>query len=853
MYQGLQFIISMIGCFKAGVIAIPVWPPNLKQANGLDRLKSIVKSSHAKLLIAPESLSTPLSRSMQQAEHHMLHEVTTVEFEQVIVFDNGHAPLKRPTNQKTQIAYLQFTSGSTGEPKGVMITHENLLHNIQCRTRWLPLKQHDVSTSWIPLYHDYGLVAGCMAPLYYGVPIYLITPEAFIQDPLIWIRVMSRYRCTTSYSPNFGYRLLLRAWDELQVNKSQKHEQLDLSCVRMLTNGAEPVREKTLHKIADTFAPFGLKQKVLSPGYGQAEHTLSISIHRSGLQGIETNRGKVSLGKVVRTDDPHTNEIDVRIVHPETCKEVSVGTEGEIWVRSKSVAAGYYNLPQLSREVFHARIQSPHSNCLNYLRTGDVGFVSRTGNLFISGRIKDIIIVRGQNYHAEDIEDAIGQMNSDIMRPGRLAAIAVDNNKTEQVTIVTEVRAGFLVGLQEQDIHEKLEELAHRVYSTCLEKVGIKCDRVVFIPERTLPITSSGKVRRLETIQQFTAGKLKVLFEKLFLASDSGNNNYLNEPHQLDELLARAHQGFDSLDLMRRNSSRGNSNDLATQLASDAQRATVKQYERELDLIGNLKLYCMINIVLWHYARCSYPTEDIACISLKSRGSPFWLATLPKAAGLTSNGMMMLLSGYVGKETLTWKQVYTMMFLSYVPIVLNTLLGNEVDNGPTTNHYWLPTMGSSWFIIAVLLARIISHLATKLMPTKKKATILAAVIGFTISIGSFWLFQGRFRPYITTEFFPNLLYYFLGYALRGRLLIVRLNNWCYSSKMRFMLCASLLGVSIYTAHAANIINHYCSPLLGGYFNTISCFKGWTILQIIVFQVFSYARIIVPLFRKYFSH
>jgi thioester reductase-like protein len=438
---GPDFLASFFGCLYAGAVPVPA-PANHP------RLDAIARDAEVALTIGP-------------------------------AFQNGSAGALDGPEPAPRIAFLQYTSGSTREPRGVMVGHENLMHNLEYAARVEENDEESVSVSWLPLYHDMGLVEGVLQPLYSGYPAYLFSPEAFLEKPLRWLFAITRYRATNSGAPNFAYDLCVRKIG------SEERERLDLRSWRVAYNGAEPVRASTLRTFFEAFSSCGFRWRSFYPVYGLAESTLVVTSPSRDEEPtlLEDERAvRVGCGR------PRCG-VTVEIVDPVRETRAPVG---EVWIRSESNALGYWNRPDETRRTFAARIRDTGEG--PFLRTGDLGFL-RDGELFLVGRRKDVLVVRGKNYHAQDVE-CTAEGAHPAVRPGGVAAVASE----EEDGVV------LLVEVSQPD--EAIPALMQRAVA---ETHGLRLQSVALLPPRTLLKTSSGKLRRAACREAYLAGKLEVL------------------------------------------------------------------------------------------------------------------------------------------------------------------------------------------------------------------------------------------------------------------------------------------------------------------------------------------------------
>jgi amino acid adenylation domain-containing protein len=508
--SGLDYIAAFFGCLKAGAIAVPTYPPRLNRS--LSRLQTIASDALPAVALTTTSILSGIEDFLCEDSYLRAarwHATDTIQ-------DSLGAEWKRPEITGETLAFLQYTSGSTGTPKGVMVSNGNLLHNERIIQQACGHTEESTFVGWLPLYHDMGLIGNILQPLFIGAPSFLMSPAAFLQSPVCWLRAITRYRAATSGGPNFAYDLCVR-----RVSAEQR-ETLDLSSWNTAFNGAEPIRIATMERFADAFQSCGFRRKAFYPCYGLAEATLFVTgdSDRKGPVMLTVRPEALRRGQVVESTDeqeygqalvscgPIPPGQRVVIADPDSCLQSPPGHVGEIWLAGPSVAQGYWGRPQETEETFRARFADTGEG--PFLRTGDTGFI-REGELFVTGRLKDLIIIRGRNYYPQDIELTVERCHPEL-RPGCGAAFSIDAEGEELLVVVQEVQRrrtanlNHVIGDIRQAIAEEYELQAHAIV---LVQIG------------GVPKTSSGKVQRNACREQFLEGGLSVVAEWRSLAPSS--------------------------------------------------------------------------------------------------------------------------------------------------------------------------------------------------------------------------------------------------------------------------------------------------------------------------------------------
>lgn len=503
---GLDFIAAFLGCLYAGATAVPAYPPRKKR--GLDRLTSITVDARPGFVLTTPSLQALVQSRMAEVPGFKDLQILSIDHT-----DKANKDLAErwhdPGVRRDALAFLQYTSGSTATPKGVMVTHGNIIYNEEMIRRGFDQSESSVIVSWLPLYHDMGLIGGVLQPLYLGASCVLMSPTAFLQRPRRWLEAITRYRGTTSGGPNFAYDLCARKIPEAE------RAGLDLSSWRVAFNGSEPVRAETMDRFVEAFAACGFQRRAFYPCYGLAEATLFVT---GGLAGTEARSESVSpaelrSNRVAKDDSGEAKRLvgcgrtwmeqRVIIVDPDTGVPNPPGGIGEIWITGPNVAKGYWNHPEETERCFHSRLRNANGedDGNTYLRTGDLGF-QRRGELFVTGRLKDLIIVRGRNYYPQDIECAV-ENSHPVLRPGCGAAFSVEVEGAERVVAVQE--ADRRLGRGDADaVIETIRGAVAREHDLSLHDV-------VLIRAGTIHKTSSGKIRRNACRESYLKGTLDVM------------------------------------------------------------------------------------------------------------------------------------------------------------------------------------------------------------------------------------------------------------------------------------------------------------------------------------------------------
>lgn len=502
--SGIEFIVALFGCFCAGVIAVPMMLP--RRHGGRDASASIVADCTPRLILSTRRLIAG-ERGDLAARFAGAGLAWLASDDADGADDETATRLADPSRE--DVALLQYTSGSTSAPKGVVVTHGNLLANLAMIRAAFGTTPRSTLVSWLPQYHDMGLVIHVLHAIYLGSRLVLISPVAFLQRPLNWLRAISNYRAEFSGAPNFAYELCANRYRAEQLSG------LDLSCWRIAVNGAEPVRAGTIRCFTEAYAPHGFAAAAVYPAYGMAEATVLITaggrgdgaamrtLSREGLQQhravppenaedaqIAVGCGRAAIGE------------RIAIADPDSLRRLGPDEVGEVWAAGDNVASGYWSGREASAAAFGATLAGEGEPC--WLRTGDLGFIDAAGELFITGRIKDVIIIRGVNHYPQDIEHTVETAHPGLAQHGAAAFATSDAAGAERLVIVQEVARA----------HRRAaapDELTRLIRAAVVADHDIAPYAIALIRPGTLPKTTSGKIQRSLTRQLWLEGRLDVL------------------------------------------------------------------------------------------------------------------------------------------------------------------------------------------------------------------------------------------------------------------------------------------------------------------------------------------------------
>ncbi len=499
--MGIEYVASLLGCFAAGAIAIPLHRP--RRGRGEQRFALIRKDSAARLALTSGASLQDVRAALEDDSIACLGGDDIVAAQPLD--DVNLEAVNRGAD--SDVAYLQYTSGSTGTPRGVMVSHANLFANVRDIATAIPYGPASRMVNWLPLYHDMGLVFGAMYPLYAGFPCYLMEPSAFQQEPLQWLRAISRFRGTHTGAPTFAFALCADHAASADLTG------LDLSSCEAAMCGAEPLHVETLARFSNAFAPHGFRAEAIGAGYGLAESTLMVTVQLGGVQAIDVSAAALATGQIrppaadgdgarpVVSVGTAGSDTTILVVDAERGEPSARDVTGEVWVAGPAVSSGYWNRPEETSATFGATMAG---HARPFLRTGDLGF-QRDGRLYVTGRLKDLIIVRGRNHYPQDIEWTVGDSHG-ALRLNAGAAFSTDVDGVEALVVAQEVRRAAVRSLD-------VDAVVRAIRVSVIEKHGVAPHAVILLKPGGLPVTSSGKPRRRDCRRLFEEGSLAPVAE----------------------------------------------------------------------------------------------------------------------------------------------------------------------------------------------------------------------------------------------------------------------------------------------------------------------------------------------------
>jgi acyl-CoA synthetase (AMP-forming)/AMP-acid ligase II len=494
---GLDFIVALFACLTARVLAVPLMLPRRNTAR--DSADAIVADCAPRLALTTASV-------LSGRRSDLVERFSGLEW--IADIEPAAGAQAMPPPVRSDIALLQYTSGSTSAPKGVIVTHANLLENLEMIRIVCGNTRRSTYVSWVPLHHDMGLVLNALQALYVGALCVLMSPVNFLQRPLSWLQAIHRYRAEVAGGPNFAFDLCASR------HRAEEMKDIDLSCWKLAFMGAETVRADTIARFAATFAQHGFDARAVWPGYGMAEATLLAAggprgrgapLRAVSIAGLREHRAVPPAGP---DDGQHVVGCGralqgerITIVDPDTCDVLEATRVGEIWVSGPNIASGYWQNPEASQAAFDARIAGDETGA--WLRTGDLGFLDETGELYITGRIKELIIIRGMNHYPQDIEYTV-QACHPALRPNAGAAFPDSGAAGERLIVVQEIE-------RTQRHHLDIDDLVGTIREAVATEHEVNPAEIVLIAPGTLPKTTSGKIQRALTANLWREGRLKIV------------------------------------------------------------------------------------------------------------------------------------------------------------------------------------------------------------------------------------------------------------------------------------------------------------------------------------------------------
>ncbi|XP_062225911.1 uncharacterized protein LOC133924410 [Phragmites australis] len=518
---GLEFVDAFFGCIRAGIIPVPVLPPDPMQRGGqaLLKVENVSKVCNAVAILSTSSYHAAvragyvknivtLAKSAQKCSAQWpdlpwIHTDSWIKnyrrSPDSFNLESVVSMITKP--QPSELCFLQFTSGSTGDAKGVMITHGGLIHNVKMMKKRYRSTSKTVLISWLPQYHDMGLIGGLFTALVSGGTSILFSPMTFIRNPLLWLQTINDFHGTHSAGPNFAFELVIRRLE------AEKNKIYDLSSMVFLMIAAEPVRQKTVKRFIELTQPLGLSEGVLAPGYGLAENCVFVACAFGECKPIFIDwQGRVCCGYA----DPDDTDVVIKIVDADSLTEHQEdGAEGEIWICSPSSGVGYWSNKEISQKTFCNQLKNYPNK--KFTRTGDLGRII-DGKLFITGRIKDLIIVAGRNIYSADVEKTV-EGSSEVLRPGCCAVVGVPEEVLTQKGISipdSSDQVGLVVIAEVKEGKAVSEEIVNNIKTRVAEEHGVTIASVKLIKPRTISKTTSGKIRRFECMKQFVDNTLNL-------------------------------------------------------------------------------------------------------------------------------------------------------------------------------------------------------------------------------------------------------------------------------------------------------------------------------------------------------
>ena len=494
--QNLDYLASLFACFNTNIIAVPAYLS--LRANLVNRINGIFQDAMPSIIITVSEM-IPLLEPLKQYNSS----VKILNVHQIDESSSVSQLRPLPKTALSSVAFLQYTSGSTGDPKGVMVSHTNLMANLAMMADAFQQDENSIFVNWLPLFHDMGLIAASLLSFYLGATLYLMPPSDFVKKPIRWLKAISDYQGTISYAPNFAYDMCVKY---AQINSI---EPLNLASWKVAINAAEPVRQKTLKNFTSVFSRHGFGNTTFCVAYGLAEATVyaTSSLYQSEVNVFQAAPTVMQNRMVVAaTDSIHTRSIvgcgkprldgKIMCVNLQTMQPCAPNEIGEIWLAGSHIPEGYWNKPVINKDVFQARLASKETA---YLRTGDLGFIDSEGELYITGRLKDLIIIHGKNFAAHDVEECVGQAHS-ILHDCLIAAFSIEQNDEEQLIVMVEI--------DEQAINNDANHLTRLIKQKVNKEFEIIPANVIFVKKNVIGKTTSGKIQRQKAKKDYLANKI---------------------------------------------------------------------------------------------------------------------------------------------------------------------------------------------------------------------------------------------------------------------------------------------------------------------------------------------------------
>ncbi len=527
---GLDFILAFFGCLFAGTIPATAYPP--RKNRSVHRIRTIAADCGATSILTTDAIARSLERNF--AEDPLLANLQWHTTDTWSITDPLTLAPVEPGFE--DLAFLQYTSGSTGNPKGVMVSHRNIMYNLRSLQLIFRITPDDVAVHWVPQFHDLGLIFGILETVFSGSSAVLIPPFIFISNPYYLLKAITRYRATVSGQPDFAFNYCVDKIDDTQRGS------LDLTSLRVMYSGAEPVRKSTLDRFLSAFLPVGLKPETLIPAYGMAESTLILvgateprptfylPVRTSALvQNMVVpvlNEDQSSDIQWIASNGRVSIDTSVLIADPETCEIQPPYKVGEIWASGSTIAMGYFGKPVLTEEVFRA---SPAGgNNPVWLRTGDLGFL-HNDELFITGRLKDLVIIHGRNFYPQDVEEAVEASHSSIRKTG-CAVFSIEHNSKERMAVVAELRRSI--------IPPDTGSILNAIIAAISREFEVQPVRIALIRTGSVIKTSSGKIMRRANRDALLTGRFELIADRLIADPEIMQEHFaVGEPANLEQFL----------------------------------------------------------------------------------------------------------------------------------------------------------------------------------------------------------------------------------------------------------------------------------------------------------------------------